>query len=74
MNHVILDSTKGIDSLYSPTQEHDACGVGFIAQVSGQRSNQVLQYALQSLCALAHRGAVDAGDAHLSGWPRARRL
>jgi len=60
MNHVILDSTKGIDSLYSPTQEHDACGVGFIAQVSGQRSNQVLQYALQSLCALAHRGAVDA--------------
>jgi glutamate synthase (NADPH/NADH) large chain/glutamate synthase (ferredoxin) len=60
MNHVILDATQGFRSLYSPAHEHDACGVGFIAQVSGKRSNQVLQYALQSLCALAHRGAVDA--------------
>ena len=60
MNHVILDSTQGIRSLYSPATEHDACGVGFIAQVSGQRSNSILQYALESLCALAHRGAVDA--------------
>ncbi|MEK0444796.1 MAG: glutamate synthase large subunit [Verrucomicrobiota bacterium] len=60
MNHVILDSTRGISSLYSPSNEHDACGVGFIAQVNGQKSNQVLQYALESLCALAHRGAVDA--------------
>ncbi len=60
MNQVILDATQGLRSLYSPANEHDACGVGFIAQVSGKRSNQVLQYALQSLCALAHRGAVDA--------------
>lgn len=60
MNHVILDSIQGTPSLYSPANEHDACGVGFIAQVSGQRSNEVLQYALKSLCALAHRGAVDA--------------
>ena len=60
MNQVILDATQGLHSLYSPAHEHDACGVGFIAQVSGKRSNQVLQYALQSLCDLAHRGAVDA--------------
>ncbi len=50
----------GRHSLYSPDFEHDACGVGFIAQVSGKRSNAVLKYALQSLCNLAHRGAVDA--------------
>jgi glutamate synthase domain-containing protein 2/glutamate synthase domain-containing protein 1/glutamate synthase domain-containing protein 3 len=60
MNHVILDSIQGTPSLYSPAHEHDACGVGFIAQVNGTRSNQVLLYALESLCALAHRGAVDA--------------
>ncbi len=60
MNHVILDQTQHVGSLYSPDHEHDACGVGFIAQISGKRSNQVLRYALQSLCRLAHRGAVDA--------------
>ena len=60
MNHVILDRTQHVRSLYSPDAEHDASGVGFIAQISGKRSNQVLRYALQSLCRLAHRGAVDA--------------
>ena len=60
MNHVILDAIQGVRSLYSPHSEHDACGVGFIAQVGGKRSNQILQFALESLCALAHRGAVDA--------------
>ncbi len=60
MNQVILDQTQGIRSLYRPELEHDACGVGFIAQSTGKRSNRVLRYALQSLCKLAHRGAVDA--------------
>ncbi len=60
MNQVILDQTQGIRSLYRPEAEHDACGVGFIAQISGKKSNQVLRYGLQSLCRLAHRGAVDA--------------
>ncbi len=60
MNQVILDQTQGLRSLYRPESEHDACGVGFIAQISGKRTHQVLQYGLQSLCRLAHRGAVDA--------------
>ncbi|MEP6667671.1 MAG: glutamate synthase large subunit [Chthoniobacter sp.] len=60
LNQVTLDRTSGRPSLYSADFEHDSCGVGFIAQVSGKRSNQVLKYALQSLCNLAHRGAVDA--------------
>src|SRR5215213_5252767 len=61
MNHVIQDQTAHLrNSLYRPEHEHDACGVGFIAQVDGKRSNQVLRYALQSLCNLAHRGAIDA--------------
>ena len=46
--------------LYSPDQEHDACGVGFIAKMSGERSYDVLNRALTALKALAHRGAIDA--------------
>jgi len=60
LNQVILDQMQGRQSLYSADFEHDSCGVGFVAQISGKRSNQVLKYALQSLCNLAHRGAVDA--------------
>ena len=60
MNDVILERTQHLRSLYQPGSEHDACGVGFIAQISGKRSNAVLRHALQSLCNLAHRGAIDA--------------
>jgi glutamate synthase domain-containing protein 2/glutamate synthase domain-containing protein 1/glutamate synthase domain-containing protein 3 len=64
MNQVILDHLEKNErlqrSLYRPEFEHDSCGVGFIAQVSGKRSNEVLKLGLQSLCNLFHRGAVDA--------------
>ncbi len=50
----------GTRSLYSPEHEHDACGVGLAAQVSGKRSNRILKIGLRSLCALMHRGALDA--------------
>jgi glutamate synthase domain-containing protein 2/glutamate synthase domain-containing protein 1/glutamate synthase domain-containing protein 3 len=61
MNQVILDRTAhAAHSLYRPEAEHDSCGVGFIAQVSGKRSNEVLKLGLASLCNLFHRGAVDA--------------
>ena len=46
--------------LYSFDQEHDACGVGFIAKLNGERSYDVLNRALTALKALAHRGAIDA--------------
>ena len=40
--------------------EHDACGVGFIAKISGERSHDVIRRALAALKALSHRGAIDA--------------
>ena len=46
--------------LYDRDFEHDACGVGFIAQISGERSHDVLAKALTALKSLAHRGAIDA--------------
>ncbi|MBU6182772.1 MAG: glutamate synthase large subunit [Verrucomicrobia bacterium] len=50
----------GPNGLYHPDFEHDACGVGFVAQISGKRSNEVLLTALTSICSLMHRGALDA--------------
>jgi glutamate synthase domain-containing protein 2/glutamate synthase domain-containing protein 1/glutamate synthase domain-containing protein 3 len=47
-------------NLYDPAHEHDSCGVGFVAQVSGRRSNRILRIGLRSICNLMHRGALDA--------------
>ncbi|MBI4468499.1 MAG: glutamate synthase large subunit [Acidobacteria bacterium] len=47
-------------SLYDPRFEHDACGVGFVADVQGRASHAVLETGLQALIHLSHRGAVDA--------------
>ena len=46
--------------LYRPDHEHDACGVGFVADIHGKRSRSVLERALGCVCQLAHRGALDA--------------
>ena len=52
--------------LYRPDHEHDACGVGFVAHVKGQRSHGIVSQALQLLINLLHRGAcgceVNTGD------------
>lgn len=40
--------------------ERDACGVGFIANIKGEKSNKILNQALESLSNLDHRGAVSA--------------
>lgn len=47
-------------SLYNPRFEHDACGVGFVADVSGARSRLVLDRALEAVVNVTHRGAVSA--------------
>ena len=41
----------------NPWREHDACGVGFVAQPSGERSARIVRLALQALARVAHRGA-----------------
>lgn len=46
--------------LYRSDFEHDACGVGFIARLSGERSYDILDRAVVALKNLAHRGAIDA--------------
>ncbi len=51
--------------LYDAHWEHDACGTGFVAQISGETSHQLVQTALEALTRLTHRGAQDA-DAETS--------
>ena len=46
--------------LYDPRNEHDACGVGFIAQMKGVKSHQIIRDGLAMLENLTHRGAVGA--------------
>jgi glutamate synthase (ferredoxin) len=43
--------------LYDPRHEHDACGIGFVAHIKGQRSHGIVQQALDVLVCLDHRGA-----------------
>ncbi|AJY44642.1 glutamate synthase large subunit [Martelella endophytica] len=46
--------------LYDPRNEHDACGVGFIAHMKGEKSHQIVRDGLFILENLTHRGAVGA--------------
>src|SRR5499427_6034612 len=43
--------------LYDPRFEHDACGVGFVVNIKGQRSHAVVERGLEVLINLQHRGA-----------------
>ena len=47
-------------NVYSKTMEHDACGVGLIASTEGKKSRKVVEYGINALKAVFHRGAVDA--------------
>ena len=43
--------------LYDPQLEHDACGIGFVANVKGQKSHDIIVKGIQVLVNLTHRGA-----------------
>src|ERR1700732_3147680 len=56
--------------LYDPRNEHDSCGIGFVANIKGRKSHDIIARGLQILVNLDHRGAVGAdplvGDG--AGW------
>jgi len=49
--------TPAKQGLYDPQYEHDACGVGFVVDLKGRKSHDLVQQALQILVNLEHRGA-----------------
>ncbi|MBN1942891.1 MAG: glutamate synthase subunit alpha, partial [Phycisphaerae bacterium] len=48
--------------LYEARREHDACGVGAVVNISGQRSHQILEYGREVIENLHHRGAAGGDD------------
>src|SRR6204780_100971 len=61
-----LRKTKPIDpfaglpkaqGMYRPENEHDACGLGFVANIEGQKSHDIVLKGIQILVNLTHRGA-----------------
>ncbi|HJO61109.1 MAG: glutamate synthase large subunit [SAR202 cluster bacterium] len=46
--------------LYDPVFEHDACGVGMVANIKGKQSHSIVSQGLEALSHLAHRGAAGA--------------
>jgi len=54
------DNAQAISGLYSPADEHDACGVGMVAALDGRPRRDVVEAGIAALKAVWHRGAVDA--------------
>ena len=48
--------------LYDPRYEHDACGIGFVVNIKGEKSHEIVQQALTVLQNLDHRGACGCED------------
>ncbi len=55
-----MTDQPGRTGLYDPVNEHDACGVGMLAHIKGEKSHAIIQKALEILSNLDHRGAVGA--------------
>ncbi|RAL24295.1 glutamate synthase large subunit [Thermoflavimicrobium daqui] len=53
--------------LYNPTYEHDACGVGFVANKKGKAKHEIVEMGLHILCQLVHRGGENDGTGDGSG-------
>jgi glutamate synthase domain-containing protein 2/glutamate synthase domain-containing protein 1/glutamate synthase domain-containing protein 3 len=50
------------EGLYDPRYEHDACGVGFLVNIAGEKSHKLVEDAVQILVNLQHRGACGCED------------
>ncbi|MGH7093658.1 MAG: glutamate synthase subunit alpha, partial [Stellaceae bacterium] len=53
-------ATTARQGLYDPRNEHDACGVGFVVNIKGRKSHEIICRGLEILVNLDHRGAVGA--------------
>ena len=53
----VNSSKPAKQGLYNPTNERDACGVGFVAHIKGKKTHDIVQKGLELLTNLTHRGA-----------------
>ena len=59
MEQLGFPETKG---LYNPENEHDSCGIGFVAHIKGQPSHDIVTQGLDVLMNMDHRGAISADN------------
>src|SRR6202158_5268040 len=52
-----MDGLPVEQGLYDPRNEHDACGIGFVVNIKGEQTHEIILKGLQILINLAHRGA-----------------
>jgi glutamate synthase (NADPH/NADH) large chain len=57
---IAIQQRPDAQGLYDPVNEHDACGVGFVAHIKGRKSHDIVTQGLKILENLDHRGAVGA--------------
>src|SRR5580658_2164973 len=57
--HLTMTEARG-PGLYDPRNEHDSCGVGFVVNIKGRKSHDIIRRGLEILVNLDHRGAVGA--------------
>ena len=66
MGSSLWSTTPPAQGLYDPTQEHDACGVAWVATLTGEKRHDIVVKALTALVNLDHRGAsgaeINSGD------------
>ena len=53
----VVSGLPEAQGLYHPEQEHDACGIGFVANIRGEKSHDIIEKGIQILINLTHRGA-----------------
>ena len=56
-NAIIIPEQQG---MYDPINEHDACGVGLVVNINGEKSHSIVEKGLQVLENMVHRGAEGA--------------
>jgi glutamate synthase (NADPH) large chain len=53
----VISGLPPAQGLYDPRQERDACGIGFVCNINGRKSHEIIEKGIQVLINLTHRGA-----------------
>ena len=61
-DHQRRDQGDSMPGLYRPQDEHDSCGIGFVADIKGRKSHDILTRGLEVLERMEHRGAESADN------------
>src|SRR3972149_3823010 len=67
IERMISNGIPGKKGLYDPSEEHDSCGIGFVAQIRGIKSHDIIHRGLEVLENMSHRGAESSDNVTVDG-------